>query len=146
MKRTNLILTLASLLVVILTMPGQAIAQDTGSYGIEFVNCPDELTVDQNDSAFYRIVAVPVTTVKACPPIHYYLVSGPGMIDSLSGLWIFHPRFEDPYSEEERFIAIGMGSVGQILVVVYTYRGEDIRLISVRRATRREVKDYASGI
>jgi len=43
---------------------------------------------------------------------------------------------------EERFVAIGMGSAGQILVVVYTLRGEDIRLISARRATRREVKTY----
>jgi uncharacterized DUF497 family protein len=43
---------------------------------------------------------------------------------------------------EERFVAIGMGSAGQILVVVYTLRGDDIRLISARRATRREVKTY----
>jgi uncharacterized DUF497 family protein len=50
---------------------------------------------------------------------------------------------EDPFSEyEERWIAIGMGSAGQILVAVYTFRGDDIRLISVRRATRREVKAY----
>jgi uncharacterized DUF497 family protein len=50
---------------------------------------------------------------------------------------------EDPYSEqEERWIAVGMGSAGQILAVVYTLRGDEIRLISVRRATRREVQDY----
>jgi uncharacterized DUF497 family protein len=49
----------------------------------------------------------------------------------------------DPDSEdEERFVAIGEGSAGIILVAVYTLRGEDIRLISVRRATRREVKSY----
>ena len=52
---------------------------------------------------------------------------------------------EDPDSEdEERFIAVGMGSTSQILVVVYTFRGEEIRLISVRRATDREVKEYES--
>ena len=52
---------------------------------------------------------------------------------------------EDPYSEDkERFIAIGMGSASQILVVVYTFRSEEIRLISVRRATGREVKEYES--
>ena len=50
---------------------------------------------------------------------------------------------EDPYSEQEdRWIAIGLGSANQILVIVYTFRNDDIRLISVRRATRREVKDY----
>ena len=49
----------------------------------------------------------------------------------------------DPDAEgEERFVAMGLGSAGQILVVVYTIRGEDIRLISARRATRREIRDY----
>ena len=51
----------------------------------------------------------------------------------------------DPDAEgEERFVAMGLGSAGQILVVVYTIRGEDIRLMSARRATRREIRDYES--
>jgi hypothetical protein len=50
---------------------------------------------------------------------------------------------EDPFSEnEERWIAVGLGNASQILVVVYTLRGDEIRLISVRRATLREVKTY----
>lgn len=49
----------------------------------------------------------------------------------------------NPDSEdEERFVAVGMGSAGIILVVVYTLRGEEIRLISARCATRHEVKSY----
>ena len=51
----------------------------------------------------------------------------------------------DPDSDdEERFVAIGMGSAGTVLVVVYTLRGEEIRLISARYATRHEVKSYES--
>ncbi|MHB8744268.1 MAG: BrnT family toxin [Sulfuricaulis sp.] len=51
----------------------------------------------------------------------------------------------DPDSDdEERFAAVGMGSAGIILVVVYTLRGEEIRLISARQATRHEVKSYES--
>jgi len=51
----------------------------------------------------------------------------------------------DPDSEdEERFVAVGMGSAGVVLVIVYTLRGEEIRLISARRATRHEVKSYES--
>jgi uncharacterized DUF497 family protein len=51
----------------------------------------------------------------------------------------------DPDSEgEERFVAVGEGSAGIVLVVIYTLRGNEIRLISARRATRREVKDYES--
>jgi uncharacterized DUF497 family protein len=50
---------------------------------------------------------------------------------------------QDPDSiDEERFVAVGMGSAGIILVVVYTLRGEEIRLVSARRATRHEVKSY----
>lgn len=49
----------------------------------------------------------------------------------------------DPDAEaEERFVAVGLGGGGELLVVTYTLRGESIRLISVRRATRREVKAY----
>lgn len=36
---------------------------------------------------------------------------------------------------------MGLGSAGQILVVVYTLRGEDVRLISARHATRREIRE-----
>jgi uncharacterized DUF497 family protein len=39
-----------------------------------------------------------------------------------------------------------MGVDGNILVVVYTYRGEDIRLISARSATKRERMQYEEGI
>ena len=45
------------------------------------------------------------------------------------------------YNSEERFLIIGMAG-GQLVSVVYTTRGETIRLISARRATRREHDDY----
>jgi uncharacterized protein len=52
---------------------------------------------------------------------------------------------EDPFAAgEERWIGLGMGNTGRVLVVVYTYRGAEIRLISVRQATSREVVDYES--
>jgi len=51
----------------------------------------------------------------------------------------------DPDSEgEERFVAVGAGSAGRLLVVVYTLRGETIRLISARRASPAEARAYAS--
>ncbi|HEV7672492.1 MAG TPA: BrnT family toxin [Thermoanaerobaculia bacterium] len=68
------------------------------------------------------------------------LADGEGVFDDIHT--IHRP---DPDAEGEmRFIAVGLGSGGVILVVVYTMRGEDIRLISTRRANRREVKDYES--
>ena len=45
-------------------------------------------------------------------------------------------------SQEERFIAMGQGNSGALLVVVFTERKEQIRLISARPASRKERKDY----
>jgi len=60
--------------------------------------------------------------------------------------------FHDPFSitkpdpdhsvEEERYIDIGCSSDGRLLMVVYTERGNDIRIISCRRATAAEKKVY----
>jgi len=47
--------------------------------------------------------------------------------------------------QEERFIAVGMDYLGRLLTVVFTYRGEDIRIISARKATKNERLDYESG-
>ena len=45
-------------------------------------------------------------------------------------------------SGEQRFITIGTDFLGRILVVVYSYREEDIRLISARTATKTEREEY----
>ena len=44
---------------------------------------------------------------------------------------------------EHRWVSIEMNWNGQLLTVVYTYRAETIRIISARKATRREAKSYA---
>ncbi len=50
---------------------------------------------------------------------------------------------EDNYPDEERFVVLGVDAFGQLLVVVYTWRGEDrIRIISARKATRQERVQY----
>jgi uncharacterized DUF497 family protein len=43
---------------------------------------------------------------------------------------------------EARWVTLGADAQGQVLVVVYTYRGEDIRFISARPAEPRELKEY----
>jgi len=47
---------------------------------------------------------------------------------------------------EQRYVTIGMDAFGRILVVVYTWRDENIRIISARKAVRYEVKQYESEI
>ena len=49
---------------------------------------------------------------------------------------------EDNRSEEDRFVTIGLDFSGRILVVVYTYREDTIRLISARKATNYEQTQY----
>jgi len=52
---------------------------------------------------------------------------------------------EDPDAESERrFVAVGLGSAADLLVVVYAMRNEEVRLISARRATQKERKTYES--
>jgi uncharacterized DUF497 family protein len=48
----------------------------------------------------------------------------------------------DDNSREERFVALGMDSLGRILVVIYAFRDARIRVISARKATRRERSQY----
>ena len=50
---------------------------------------------------------------------------------------------EDPDAQaERRFVTLGMDALGRVLVVVYTPRGDRIRLISARKASRGESGQY----
>ena len=51
----------------------------------------------------------------------------------------------DDRFDEERFVTIGMDAMGRVLVVVYTLRDDQIRLISARQATRTERQQYEEG-
>ena len=58
--------------------------------------------------------------------------------------------FEDPNAltsddderGEERYVTMGMDCFGRLSVVVYTWRGKKIRIISARRANKSEVRLY----
>ena len=62
------------------------------------------------------------------------------------------PVFEDDYAitlmdddsdpHEQRFVSIGSGAKGRALVVVYSYRGRKIRIISARLAEPHERMQY----
>src|SRR5207253_11089014 len=47
--------------------------------------------------------------------------------------------------EEDRFVTLGESHRRRLLVVVSTDRGDKVRIISARVATRRERKDYEKG-
>jgi uncharacterized protein len=66
------------------------------------------------------------------------------------------PVFDDPSAItiaddgadalEERFVTMGMGALGRVLTVVYTYRGHNIRVISARVAIAHERAEYEAGL
>ena len=47
--------------------------------------------------------------------------------------------------DEDRFVILGMSSKNRLLVVVHTERGNKIRIISARKATKKERKQYESN-
>ena len=47
---------------------------------------------------------------------------------------------------DQRFVTIGANLFGQLRVVVYTHRGDDQRIISVRNPAPKEVRDYEKGV
>jgi uncharacterized DUF497 family protein len=56
------------------------------------------------------------------------------------GLWMEDPQ---PSNQEERFILLGLSASLRLLVVVHALRYKDvIRIISARKATRLETREY----
>lgn len=49
---------------------------------------------------------------------------------------------EDDHPEENRNVILGKDAKGRLLVVIFTFRGERIRIISARKATSLESDAY----
>lgn len=48
----------------------------------------------------------------------------------------------DPAAEERRWITVARDPLGRVLVVIYAWRNERVRIISARRATASERRQY----
>lgn len=55
---------------------------------------------------------------------------------------------QDPIhsNKEERYVTIGLSAKFRIIVVIHTDRGDNIRIISARLATKEEKNNYEKGI
>ena len=51
----------------------------------------------------------------------------------------------DEGSKEERYVSFGLDGQGRLLAVVYSWRGDVIRIISARNATLTEARFYAAA-
>jgi uncharacterized protein len=49
---------------------------------------------------------------------------------------------DDSVDEEDRFVTLGLDAIGRLMVVVYRWRGDVLRLISARLATTGERRRY----
>jgi uncharacterized protein len=56
-----------------------------------------------------------------------------------------YPDVDHSSPAELRFVTVGMSEQNRILVVAHVERGDAIRIISARQATRRERKFYEEG-
>ena len=48
----------------------------------------------------------------------------------------------DEFAEDERWVTLGVDAEGNVLVVVYAWEGDAIRIISARKASPREREQY----
>jgi len=46
---------------------------------------------------------------------------------------------------EARFLTLGRDSLGRMVVVAFTWRGSNVRLVSARKATPAERRQYGKG-
>jgi uncharacterized DUF497 family protein len=61
----------------------------------------------------------------------------------LLGRIVADPRHS---SEEERLVLLGHSQRRSLIAVMYVERGQKIRIVSAREATRREREDYEESI
>nr|NJM01985.1 BrnT family toxin [Desulfobacula sp.] len=66
---------------------------------------------------------------------------GAGVSDPFS-LTIDDPKHSD---DEQRFVLIGKSYKNRFLIVIHTERGDNIRIISARKATQKERAYYESN-
>lgn len=61
------------------------------------------------------------------------------VFDDIEGLTSFDPAHSD---YEERYLTLGLSKTGVLLMVSFCVRGNRLRIISARKATKNEAKEY----
>ncbi len=71
-----------------------------------------------------------------------WLTEGDGVLSDPLAVTI-----EDEWAEEEqRFVTLGANTFGSLMVVVWTPRDNEVRIISVRKPTPKERRNYEEGV
>ena len=53
---------------------------------------------------------------------------------------------DESAQDEQRFVTVGANTFGSLMVVVWTLRRDDFRIISVRKPTPKERRSYEEGV
>jgi uncharacterized DUF497 family protein len=84
-------------------------------------------------------------TAKARANVHKHAVSFEETASVFRGFCVRRADARRNYGER-RFIALGRDSNGVILDVIYTLRGDNIRIISAWKASQHEREDYTKAL
>ena len=131
MSRTILLVCLSGLCLLAMLAPslraGETNANDL--FAPVFVNRPQSLQFDHCDTARYTFQAVSAATGLPSIWVRYRLVSGPGVIDSMSGEWKLGP-ISNPDSIGTYVLEVGASEFGlqtegpqncRVLLQIYSY-------------------------
>lgn len=79
---------------------------------------------------------------KAALNLQKHRVNFEEAVGVFSGHYAMTTTDDDSDPQEQRLATLGLGIKGRLLVVVYTHRGENIRIVSARKAERHEKEEY----
>lgn len=93
---------------------------------------PSQMSASHCDSMYYRVVAIdPNREHPTENHIRYHLVSGPGEINQLTGLWVYHPAPEDFLLMSQVVeIAASIGSGPQHMTPTEEYCRFEVRVLN----------------
>jgi uncharacterized protein len=121
--------------------PAEPFATSTRGYGIVFLRRVEIYAL----CAYTSLVTATFDPKKNAANLKKHGVSlaeGDGVLRDPLAVTI-----EDESAEgEQRFVTLGANTFGSLMVVVWTSRDDDVRIISVRKPTRKERKTYEEGV
>ena len=93
-------------------------------------------------SMYTRTVAFEWDPIKAAANVRKHGVQFSEALGVFSDDYAITIEDDESNPNEQRFVTLGVGIKGRVLVVVYGYRGENLRIISARTADRLELEKY----
>jgi uncharacterized protein len=91
---------------------------------------------------YNKIVSFEWDPIKAAANVRKHGVPFSEALGVFSDDYAITIQDDESHPHEPRFVTLGVGIKGRVLVVVYCYRGENLRIISARTAGRLEREEY----